>query len=89
MALVTCPDCGADVSEQAPVCVRCGRPMAAIVVEATGKDWKVVQLIGWLIVLTSPFLAAATGNGTALFIAFFTGAFVVLVGKIGAWWKHG
>ena len=29
MALVKCPDCGRDVSDQAPACVGCGRPMAA------------------------------------------------------------
>src|SRR5438270_11845165 len=27
MALVQCPDCGSDVSSQAPACPRCGRPM--------------------------------------------------------------
>lgn len=28
MSLVKCPDCGHDVSEQAALCVQCGRPMA-------------------------------------------------------------
>lgn len=27
MALVKCPDCGSEVSDQAPACPRCGRPM--------------------------------------------------------------
>lgn len=26
MALVQCPDCGKDVSDQAPACIHCGRP---------------------------------------------------------------
>lgn len=30
MALVTCRDCGAQVSNQAPACPKCGRPMAAV-----------------------------------------------------------
>ena len=29
MALVKCPDCGREVSDQAPSCPNCGRPMAA------------------------------------------------------------
>ena len=28
MALVACPECGAEVSDAAPACVRCGRPLA-------------------------------------------------------------
>ena len=27
MPLITCPDCGTEVSDQAPACVKCGRPM--------------------------------------------------------------
>lgn len=29
MALVTCPDCRKQVSEQAPSCIHCGRPLKA------------------------------------------------------------
>ena len=29
MALVTCPDCGKEISDQAPACPNCGRPAAA------------------------------------------------------------
>jgi predicted RNA-binding Zn-ribbon protein involved in translation (DUF1610 family) len=28
MPLVTCPDCGTEVSDQAPACPKCGRPTA-------------------------------------------------------------
>jgi DNA-directed RNA polymerase subunit RPC12/RpoP len=28
MPLVTCPDCGTEVSDQAPACPKCGRPAA-------------------------------------------------------------
>lgn len=27
MALITCPDCGKQLSDQAPACPNCGRPM--------------------------------------------------------------
>ena len=29
MPLITCPDCGTEVSDQAPACVKCGRPLGA------------------------------------------------------------
>ena len=34
MALVTCPECGAEVSDQAPSCPHCGLPL-----RASAKDW--------------------------------------------------
>jgi uncharacterized membrane protein YvbJ len=34
MALTTCPDCGKEVSSQAPVCPNCGRPISASVTNA-------------------------------------------------------
>lgn len=30
MTLITCPDCGHSVSDRAPVCVQCGRPLGAV-----------------------------------------------------------
>jgi uncharacterized membrane protein YvbJ len=33
MSLVTCPDCGKQVSEQAPSCIHCGRPLKADLVK--------------------------------------------------------
>ena len=33
MALVTCPDCQAQISDAAPACPKCGRPMGARPVE--------------------------------------------------------
>lgn len=53
MALIKCPDCQSEVSELAPACPKCGRPNAAPLkeertqlIEATGKEWKAIQLIG-------------------------------------------
>lgn len=41
MALIKCPDCGTDVSDAAPACPKCGRPIArepAQAVEASDSD---------------------------------------------------
>jgi DNA-directed RNA polymerase subunit RPC12/RpoP len=29
MPLIKCPDCGKEISDQAPTCIHCGRPMSA------------------------------------------------------------
>src|SRR5712691_9915927 len=29
MALISCPDCGASISDRAPACIKCGRPVAS------------------------------------------------------------
>lgn len=62
MPLIACPDCYTEISDLAPTCVKCGRPMHRAVitpgqpsrtqtVELTGKMWKGVQLAGALIML--------------------------------------
>ncbi len=59
MALVPCPDCGTEISDLAPACVKCGRPARAAAgtakhvqtVQLTSKMWKGVQLAGGLIMI--------------------------------------
>lgn len=52
MGLITCEDCGAQVSDKATACPKCARPLgAATLIEQTAKRWKLVQLIGAGIIL--------------------------------------
>jgi hypothetical protein len=30
MTLIACPDCGKQVSDQAPACIHCGKPLAPV-----------------------------------------------------------
>jgi hypothetical protein len=46
MPLITCPECRRDISDRALSCPGCGNPMRAIVIEATAKRWKALQLTG-------------------------------------------
>ena len=34
MALIKCPECGKEISDQAAQCIRCGYPLPAVQVEA-------------------------------------------------------
>lgn len=103
MALVTCPDCNKDVSDAAPACPNCGRPMAPVggvqTIEATGKKWKAFQLGFGLMTVVGIvifFSSLSDMSNTALIeigpigmLMFVMGFFGYLVARIGAWWKHG
>ena len=103
MSLIECPDCKKQVSDQAPACPHCGRPIAATpaqgnnvqTIEATGKVWKGIQLIGALMICYGviscvynaydPTPHEPSFMPTILFIG---GFFVIVFGKFGAWWHH-
>lgn len=85
--LIACPDCGAKVSDRAPTCVQCGRPIAALTIEATGKLWKAVQLVGALIVLAS--FPACLLMPAASVLVFLVGTLIFAGGRVSAWWYHG
>ena len=53
MALVKCPECGKEVSSEAPTCPHCGRPIASTtnkVVSVKRKGGK-YELIGFLLIV--------------------------------------
>lgn len=95
MALINCPDCGREVSSNAPACPSCGAPIQAQTIEATAKKWKGLQLLGALLVILGigPCVAgtdsgndATVGVGVALLLI---GLVLFLGARFGAWWGHG
>jgi len=97
MALITCPDCNAEVSDQAQTCIKCGRPLspdlreqpAAGSAEAAKKGRQRSKLrndfgnaIGFVSVIVAIFAGMAT--------SFMTGIVVALVGiGIGLYVAYG
>lgn len=77
MALITCSDCGASVSDRAPACPKCGAPIAAagpggapitVVTELTSKRLKRQTLlsaativIGFIVIMSGAGQASANG----------------------------
>lgn len=72
-----------------------------VVIEKTGKFWKALMLLGGLGLVGGFFLGAAclimperlpfsADDGMLVAIsAFAGGAFIYLIGRLGAWWFHG
>ncbi len=101
MALIVCPECGKQVSDQAASCPSCGHPLRgrpggkATLIEQTAKPWKKVQAAGVVIMLLAPLsmLVIAYTSSADVFLAvvplLVLGVVVHLVGRFGAWWHHG
>jgi hypothetical protein len=75
MPLITCPDCSAEVSDAAPACPKCGRPMVAAPVAPKGRvEAKtvhagigvLVQLVGAVFLLPAMLWIAWVLFGSAL-----------------------
>lgn len=93
MALIKCPECENEVSDQALSCPSCGHPLQSIdqitqqspiTIEQTTKKWKVVKLISVIFIIIGLFLFF-TGLQDGGFENFKTGlgftvAFLSLIG---------
>jgi len=64
-------------------------PSGVVTTQQTGKVWKLLQLVGALLLaagVTSCMLKADGGTMSLLFLA---GGALYFTGRFGAWWKHG
>jgi len=94
MGLIACPECKHQVSAKAPSCVKCGAPIAAQTIEATGKKWKMMQLCGAALIAlgfvglcsaSSGAASSADANPAWMLLA---GLVLTVWGRVGAWWNH-
>lgn len=95
MALTTCPDCGNEISDQAPACPNCGRPQAAVqTIEQTGKGWKAAMIIGGALLCAGLLGWAANcgevnaQNAVSQWCVLL-GFLLYLIARLGAFWYHG
>lgn len=103
MALIKCPECERDLSSKATACPHCGYPIERTaqgprrvqIIEQTGRRWKAVRALGWLlisvgaVVLVAELAAddsrdAAVGVWTGL-----AGVACLWISRAGAWWYYG
>jgi len=103
MAHIKCPECGRDLSVKPTVCPHCARPLGRTpygqgpvqVIERTGRRWKGVRVLGWLLVLVAAFVlfaqwAANDSRGVAAGLGLgLVGIASLWISRAGAWWYHG
>ena len=91
MGLVICPDCGHEISDLAPACPQCARPMrvddSPVTIEQTSKPYKLLQGTGLAGVVGGLVLMAWTVPLGALVAC--AGALFYLSGAVGGWWHNG
>ena len=97
MALVSCAECGNQVSDRASACPRCGNPIfSATEIAATGtpitttqttsKRFKAHQLIAALVICVGVVVTmSGEGFGSVLLLI---GLVWLLSARFRAWWHH-
>lgn len=81
MALIACPDCQTEVSDQAPACPKCGRPLAAEKSVVT-KDLGFGGFIYALLVLAG---IVITANGAPAGLLLVAAGGVLLLARLKIW----
>lgn len=105
MPLANCPECGNQVSINAAACPQCGEPFTKkkasvgsetrpAVIEQTGKKWKSLQLIGFLMMVFFVCILPLGVNGheglfAVGFLSALLGFFLCIFARAMAWWHHG
>ena len=84
-----CPHCGHPMKDSqnaatkdSPV-AKAMTPEDDVTPQATGREWRIVQLIGGLLVVTGA--VAWIGNSSDAGMVFFLGCVIYLGGRLGAW----
>lgn len=97
MPLITCPDCNHQVSDQAPACPSCGRPISQkpTTIEETSKRFKIISLASALLIFLGIILAIFSfktndpyGNLIASGIIALIGFCSLVTNQIRIWWHH-
>ncbi len=103
MALIKCPECHGDVSDKAAACPRCAYPFGRTsrrqqpvqVIEKTGRGWKGVRVLGWLLIVGGVLVLRAgqathdAGRAPVGWWLAGAGVACLITSKAGAWWYHG
>lgn len=91
MALIQCPECKREVSDEVSSCPFCGKPRSqakiVVTIEQTSKKWKALTLISILTIVASIFVISEIGPIGLLLT--FLGLILSFISRLGTWWTNG
>jgi len=104
MALISCPECGRQVSDKASACPQCACPLGAVsvggvgvvTIQETSKKWKKLQLLGaigvpvcFIGIMSSTGTDQPSGGASAFWVLGMLASIgAYIYGRFGAWWHH-
>lgn len=86
MALIKCPECQEEVSDQAVSCPFCGYAFRAVTVEQTGKVWKLVKLMSVLMLIVGAMFIKQNQLLSNALLSL--GVIFFIISSIGKWWNN-
>lgn len=94
MALISCEECGSQLSSKAVACPKCGAPAkgkGVVTTQQTSKVFKVMQILGFLLIVAGVVscVGAPTGETLKSTWTWLLGLLLFLAGRVGAWWRNG
>lgn len=85
MALLQCPDCSASVSDAAPACVKCGKPLKPAAHPQIEGRFRWLEWIGFILATLGVVSCAASGGaGTVGTVIGCIGLFIFIVGRFSS-----
>lgn len=86
MALVNCPECKKEISDNAINCPFCGYAFRAATVEQTGKIWKLVKLMSIMMLIVGFMFNKQNQLLSSVLLTF---GVIFFIGSIfGKWWNN-
>lgn len=98
MAMCKCSECGSDVSDKAPACVKCGSPIKAVsaqelagdvvTIQQTSKKYKTEQIVA-VIFICFGVVACSVQSPTGSALLWTIGVVLYFHSRFGSWWNNG
>ena len=88
MAMISCPECKTEISDQAAACPKCGfaRKENKVTIQQSSKKYKLMLLAAWLLIIVG--FLSFKANAIFSFVCLGLGAVLLVWSRVGKWWNN-